>query len=162
MLVFDYVYLPIKEESISEVLPLLNILNSSIPFSTQSAATFRPGMAPKIFLSTLAVCVAVTLAAASPYTKELEGCTLVPDFIPSRIKKCTSGIQIQCTGSTVCYSQIEALKSLPCLVKEYPISAFFKMQQCGLKVKYRGLPQARICIDETELRKYYKCFNDGA
>ncbi len=83
-------------------------------------------MAPKIFLSALAVCMAVALAAASPHPNDLKECTLAPDFIPSRIKKCFSGLQIQCTGSTVCYSQIEALKYLPCLLKEYPISAFFQ------------------------------------
>lgn len=119
-------------------------------------------MASKILFIMFAVLAFVTLASAAPLDAEVKKCDIVADFIPSRIKNCSSGINVQCTGSTVCYSWIETLKTLPCLLQEYPISALFKMNQCGMKIKYKVLPEARVCITESELRKFYNCFDDGA
>lgn len=88
-------------------------------------------------------------------------CEVVPDFIPDRVKQCSSGIKISCTGRTICYSYLESLKTIPCLLTSYSMPSFLKFSACGREINFKVLPGARTCIEEEELRKFYKCFNDG-
>ena len=104
-------------------------------------------------ISTLFVSV-LCLAPGS----DVKECSLLPDFVPDSIRECTSNVPISCKGSTVCYKYTDTLYSIPCIVDVYGLQGLIKMNRCGTTIEYVLKSGGVVCIEEEELRKFYKCF----
>lgn len=91
---------------------------------------------------------------------DVSQCAFKPDFVPEPIRDCATNVPISCKGSTVCYKYLDTLPTIPCIIDAYGFSGLLKMNQCGSKVKYTVKPGMEVCIEESELRKFYSCFDE--
>ena len=122
-------------------------------------------MAPKsvfIIMFMLGLLATFIAPAKGVGESDMSGCALAPpDYVPERMKKCFQKLPISCQGKTVIYRQTDVLPAVPCILAQYGLKGFAKLQHCGYDVALSVKPGLKVHIDEDQLIKFYRCFNDG-
>ncbi len=98
----------------------------------------------------------------SKLPKTTATCAKEFDFIPSRYRDCSESIPVFCfTSVEVCYP-LEGLNSiLPCLAKVYYPTIWKRIGKCNFLAKTTFRKIGLACSKVTDLKAFYRCFNDG-
>ena len=117
-------------------------------------------MVPKTALMmvlVLGVFAASIVPAKAVGESDMSNCTLAPpDYVPDRMKKCFMKFPISCQGKTLMYRQTDVLPAIPCILGQYGLKGFWKLQHCGYDVAMSIKPGLKVHIDEDQLIKFYR------